>query len=123
MSKLSHSTNVQTIYQHFRFRCGRKWGVPVEWIAGTTVLKALVEATVNPHGVLSFDVQYSQRGAFVTEVDEEANVAGDWYWMYRVNGEIATVGCDQRMLQPFDIVQWEQVRFDPRLANPENTKP
>ncbi|HEX3150400.1 MAG TPA: DUF4430 domain-containing protein [Gemmataceae bacterium] len=76
-----------------------------------------------PLGALSFDVRYSHLGAFVTEIDEEASVDEDWYWMYRLNGEIATAGCDRQVLQPFDIVQWEQVRFDPQLAEPKSTNP
>jgi hypothetical protein len=48
MSKLSQCTGIQTIYQHFRFRCGRTWGVSVEWSTGITVAQALVAASLLP---------------------------------------------------------------------------
>jgi len=115
MSKLSQSTSVRTIYQHFRFRCGRASGVPIPWKKGLSCLQALIDVVNHPNGVQNFCVQHSEMGAFITELDDESNVAGEWFWMYRINGDYPNVGCDRLILRPFDIINWEQVRYDTAL--------
>jgi hypothetical protein len=103
---------VRTIELGFVFEDGVAKVVPVEWSRGTTVLDALKSASQKPHGI-RFRASGDGRAAFVTEIDGQPNdTSGNW--MYSVNGDVATVGCGERVLKHGDIVSWEFVPFDPR---------
>ena len=45
------------------------------------------------------------RGVFVREVDDVAN-GGGYFWLYSVNGEMATVSADQYTTSTGDVIRW-----------------
>jgi len=45
------------------------------------------------------------RGVFVREIDGVAN-GGGYFWLYSVNGEMATVASDQYTVSDGDIIRW-----------------
>jgi hypothetical protein len=87
---------------------------PIEWRKGMTAEDALKRASEKPHGI-SLRITPHSLGAFVTEIDGEANDTDGHVrcgWMYSVNGEIAKVGCGKYELKPSDIVRWEYTAYD-----------
>jgi hypothetical protein len=88
--------------------------IPIEWRKGMTAEDALKRASEKPHGI-SFRTALHALGAFVTEIDGEANDTDGHVrrgWMYSVNGEMAKVGCGKCELKPSDIVRWEYTVYD-----------
>lgn len=88
--------------------------IPIDWSRGTTAEDALKRAREKPHGI-SFHISIHPLGAFVTEIDGEANDADGYVnrgWIYSVNGDIAKVGCGEYELKPSDIVRWEYTVCD-----------
>jgi hypothetical protein len=103
---------IRTIELGFLFEDGVAKHVPVEWSRGTTVLDALNSASHKQHGI-RFRATGDGRSTFITEIDGQANdMSGNW--MYWVNGDLATVGCGERVLKHGDIVSWKFVPFDPK---------
>lgn len=101
---------LRTITISFLFENGVATAITLEWSGGMTVLDALKRASKKLHGI-TFSASGDESSSYVTEIDGQTNDAcGNW--MYRVNGELASVGCGGYALRPRDSVRWEFVPFD-----------
>lgn len=103
---------LRTVDVHLVFEDGVHKVIPVEWTRDMTVLHGLKRASQKPHGPI-FRATVFGNSAFVTEIDDQANDANG-NWMYWVNSDLPTVGCDAYVLKPGDVVRWEFVPFDPK---------
>ncbi len=70
------------------------------------VMKKLEEESINNLFSFKYSDNYSL-GSFVTEINGAKGTPGK-YWIYYVNGKLASVGVSNYILKDGDIINWNQ---------------
>jgi len=93
-------------------------GLPI--VAGATTAFGLFSVSgVTPP--LTVTTQGSGAGLYVTAIDGVVQDPGTgFYWVYFVNGNMPTVGCDAYLLQDGDSIAWDYKHFSSGLSQPNH---
>ncbi len=80
----------------------------VEIINNSSVIDAMKQIEKESSNLFSFKyIDNASLGSFITEINGEKGTPGK-YWIYYINGELASVGVSNQILNEGDIINWSQ---------------